>query len=119
MADIIRDLELSVRATNVLTAYGHVKTLDDFMALTEAQVMRMPRAGRVTWKEIKSIQARLRESYVVSVSAPPSREAVVLTARGIAALSAFVSNLAQDGFRIVTVIDTQNGEYHVVAQKEM
>jgi hypothetical protein len=60
MADIIHDLELSVRATNVLTAYGHVKTLDDFMALTEAQVMRMPRAGRVTWKEIKSIQASLR-----------------------------------------------------------
>jgi hypothetical protein len=61
MADIIHDLELSVRATNVLTAYGHVKTLDDFMALTEAQVMRMPKAGRATWREIERMQAHLRE----------------------------------------------------------
>lgn len=29
-----------------------------------------------------------------------------------------VSNLSEDGFRIVSVIDTQNGDYQVVAQKE-
>ena len=45
-------------------------------------------------------------------------EAGVYTARGIGDLHQLVQNLAQQGFRIVTVIDTQNGDYHVVAQKE-
>lgn len=45
-------------------------------------------------------------------------EAGVYTARGIHELHMMVSSLAQQGFRIVTVIDTQNGDYHVVAQKE-
>lgn len=45
-------------------------------------------------------------------------EAGVFTARGIADLHAMVLNLAEQGFRIVAVIDTQNGDYHVVAQKE-
>lgn len=44
-------------------------------------------------------------------------EAGVYTARGIGDLSALVSSLASQGFRIVTVIDTQNGDYHIVAQK--
>lgn len=45
-------------------------------------------------------------------------EAGVFTARGIGDLHSMVAQLARDGFRIVTVIDTQNGDYHVVAQKE-
>lgn len=45
-------------------------------------------------------------------------EAGVFTARGIGDLHAMVNNLAREGFRIVTVIDTQNGDYHVVAQKD-
>ena len=45
-------------------------------------------------------------------------EAGVYAARGIGDLSSMVASLAQQGFRIVTVIDTQNGDYHVVAQKE-
>ena len=45
-------------------------------------------------------------------------EAGVYTARGIGELHQMVYNLAKEGFRIVTVIDTQNGDYHVVAQKE-
>lgn len=45
-------------------------------------------------------------------------EAGVYTARGIGDLNLLVLNLAQQGFRIITVIDTQNGDYHVVAQKE-
>ena len=47
-----------------------------------------------------------------------TREAGVFTARGIGELHQRVSNLANESFRIVTVIDTQNGDYHVVAQKE-
>ena len=45
-------------------------------------------------------------------------EAGVYTARGVRELHMMVVSLAQEGFRIVTVIDTQNGDYHVVAQKE-
>ena len=46
-------------------------------------------------------------------------EAGVYTARGIHELHQMVANLARDGFRIITVIDTQNGDYHVVAQQEI
>ena len=42
----------------------------------------------------------------------------VFTARGIHELHMMVSSLATEGFRIITVIDTQNGDYHVVAQKD-
>lgn len=45
-------------------------------------------------------------------------EAGVYTARGIHELHMMVMSLAGEGFRIITVIDTQNGDYHVVAQKE-
>jgi hypothetical protein len=45
-------------------------------------------------------------------------EAGVYTARGVHELGQVVADLAADGFRIITVIDTQNGDYHVVAQKE-
>ena len=45
-------------------------------------------------------------------------EAGVYTARGIGDLHQLVHNLAEQGFRIVAVIDTQNGDYHVVVQKE-
>ena len=45
-------------------------------------------------------------------------EAGVYTARGVGELHSMVYNLAQEGFRIITVIDTHNGDYHVVAQKE-
>jgi hypothetical protein len=43
-------------------------------------------------------------------------EAGVYTARGIHELHQTVASLAAEGFRIITVIDTQNGDYHVVAQ---
>ncbi len=46
------------------------------------------------------------------------REAGVYTARGIHELGQMVASLAEQGFRIVTVIDTQNGDYHVVAQRD-
>ena len=45
-------------------------------------------------------------------------EAGIYTARGISDLHLIISSLAEQGFRIITVIDTQNGDYHVVAQKE-
>ncbi len=45
-------------------------------------------------------------------------DAGVYTARGIHDLGQLVGSLAQQGYRIITVIDTQNGDYHVVAQRE-
>lgn len=47
-----------------------------------------------------------------------SDNAGVYTARGIHELGLMIASLAQQGFRIITVIDTQNGDYHVVAQKD-
>ena len=44
-------------------------------------------------------------------------EAGVYTARGIGDLNLTIISLAEQGFRIIAVIDTQNGDYHVVAQK--
>jgi hypothetical protein len=66
MADILQSLELSVRATNVLADWGHVKTLDDFLALDKRTVMLMPNAGVRTWKEIEQMQKFLRRE------APPA-----------------------------------------------
>ena len=45
-------------------------------------------------------------------------EAGVYTARGVHELHQMITSLAGEGFRIITVIDTQNGDYHVVAQKD-
>lgn len=58
------------------------------------------------------------ERHVRSLKIRPiAGEAGVYTARGIGDLGELVANLAEQGFRIVTVIDTQNGDYNVVAQK--
>ena len=46
-------------------------------------------------------------------------EGGVYTARGIHELHMMVNDLASEGYRIVTVIDTQNGDYHVVAQRSL
>ncbi len=45
-------------------------------------------------------------------------DAGVYTARGIGELHQMVYYLAKEGFRIVTVIDTPNGDNHVVAQTD-
>lgn len=47
-----------------------------------------------------------------------ANEAGVFTARGVHDLHMQIMALASEDFRIITVIDTQNGDYHVVAQKE-
>lgn len=54
----------------------------------------------------------------VAIKSPSPSEASVLTARGILDLHRLVHNLAEQGFRIIAVIDTQNGDYHVVSQKD-
>jgi len=45
-------------------------------------------------------------------------EAGVYSVRSVFELHQMVFALAQEGFRIITVIDTHNGDYHVVAQKD-
>lgn len=46
-------------------------------------------------------------------------EAGVYTVRGVHELHQMVMALAHEGFRTITVIDTQNGDYHVVAQRSL
>lgn len=70
MSDIIHDLELSIRATNVLTDYGRVKTLEDFLALDRATVMGLPKSGTKTWEEIKRIQLYLLREQARSAPVP-------------------------------------------------
>ena len=113
---VLDDLELSVRADRVLRAWGRIKSLDDFMGLRKADVLALKGAGVRTWTEVQMVQAALR----ATPAATPRqvREAGVFTARGLGDLHQMVSSLANEGFRIVTVIDTQNGDYHVVAQQE-
>lgn len=47
----------------------------------------------------------------------PPKGAGAMATQGIGELAQAVSSLSLDGYRIVTVIDTQNGEYHVVYQE--
>jgi hypothetical protein len=70
MSDIIHDLELSIRATNVLTDYGRVKTLEDFLALDRATVMGLPKSGTKTWEEIKRTQLHLLRKQARSAPDP-------------------------------------------------
>lgn len=60
MSNIIDELELSVRTTNVLKKMFDMDTMDDFMALTEGRVRAVPGAGRRTWNEIREVQNHLR-----------------------------------------------------------
>lgn len=60
MSNIIDQLELSVRTTNVLKLMGDVHTLDDFMGLTMGRVCAVRNAGRRTWNEIREVQNNLR-----------------------------------------------------------
>ena len=68
--------------------------------------------------EFAEIQPTEHDRRATLATEKPMCEAGVYTARGIGDLNPMVASLAQQGFRIVTVIDTQNGDYHVVAQKE-
>jgi hypothetical protein len=118
---LLDSLELSVRADRVLRAWGRVQSMDDFVNLKRSEVMALKGAGVKTWNEIVHMQRVFlrEEAKVAPVQAPPSREAAVIAARGMGELRDHILTLARDGFRIVAVIDTQNGDYHVVAQKEM
>jgi hypothetical protein len=51
----VDDLELSVRAGNVLRAAG-IETIEQFMSLNRRAVMAMPKAGVRTWREIEDVQ---------------------------------------------------------------
>ena len=58
MRDIIDEARLSARATNILKVMETVKTLEDFMALTEQEVRSRKGAGAGTWHEIRDAQDR-------------------------------------------------------------
>lgn len=60
MSNIINELELSVRTSNVLKNMGDVHTMDDFLALTEGHVRAVRGAGWRVWQEIRSVQTDMR-----------------------------------------------------------
>lgn len=55
----VSDLELSVRASNVLRLAG-VTTMQDFMRLTKQRVLSFANSGARTWKEIEQVQKSLQ-----------------------------------------------------------
>lgn len=87
---VLDNLELSVRADRVLRMYGRIKTLDDFMALTKADVMALKGAGMRTWGEVKTLQKNLRDGHpeVNAVLAASKTSEDALTLRDQAALAA-------------------------------
>lgn len=62
MTDIVDHLEFSVRAGNCLRANG-IATVEDFLALTDKEVLGWRNAGRRTWIEIADMQAALRSDF--------------------------------------------------------
>ena len=56
-------IELTVRADRVLRTSGRVNTLEEFMALDEDTVRRLPGAGAKTWREIREMQESLRNGH--------------------------------------------------------
>ena len=60
MSNIVNEIELSVRTSNVLKNMGDVHTMDDFLALTEGHVRAVRGAGRRVWQEIRSVQTDMR-----------------------------------------------------------
>lgn len=74
MSNVIRELELSVRASNVLRNSGLVQTIEDFMALTQAQVLALPNAGKRVWKEIAEVQENiLLDPFLESACVSPAQ----------------------------------------------
>lgn len=93
MSDIVRNLELSVRASNVLRNSGLVQTLDDFMALTESTVMALPNAGRRTWREIKEVQGNIGRDPMLE---PTEDLSALRDQAALAALPAIIQVCAGD-----------------------
>lgn len=58
---LIDDLELSVRAGNVLRALNPDMTMDDFLALTRQEITAQKNAGVRTWREVAEVQAHFRQ----------------------------------------------------------
>lgn len=85
----IDSLELSVRASNTLRNWGRVNTLEDFMALDKATVMRLPNAGVRTWEEINRMQDYLRAGSAALFQTETPRPVLArdMTLRDAAALA--------------------------------
>jgi hypothetical protein len=95
MTSILDQLELSVRAQNVLRARGGVDTLSDFMALNRSDVLRQPKAGQVTWREIERMQTYLRSEPDETPTAPTAPTDAITALRDAAALAALQGFCAQ------------------------
>lgn len=84
MTDFINDIELSVRAGNVLRNMG-INNLDAFMALTKKEVMAEINAGNRTWNEIANLQKHFR--CLAEERDQPALPAMQWSARDVMALN--------------------------------
>lgn len=100
MGDVLDQLEISVRTTNVLRNRG-VTTIDDFMALTRPVVMKMEHAGAKTWREIADVQTSLGRSRA------PATAVQLLAALNALELPADHGIIKDRGgkFRLVKLVD--------------
>ena len=73
--DFLSELELSVRATNVLRAAG-ITTMPQFMALTPEAVRLLRNAGRRTAQEVTEMQASLNGDAAKRALAEQTTEAL-------------------------------------------
>lgn len=59
----LQQIELSVRAGNVLQQMNPDMNYNEFMALTKKQVLSLRNAGSRTWREVQEVQDYFREAY--------------------------------------------------------
>lgn len=60
MSSFIDEIELSVRAGNVLRKHFPDMDLDRFMSLTKEDLMCLPHFGSRSWREVKEVQDHFR-----------------------------------------------------------
>lgn len=61
MSNIIDQLELSVRSSNILRGMG-VETLWEFLGVNKSEFLRRPHAGARSWREVEQVQKALQTS---------------------------------------------------------
>lgn len=114
---IIDGLELSVRASNVLRNWGRVNTLEDFMALDKATVMRLPKAGVRTWNEIKHMQDNLRVGVETVLRPVKVQDTTLRDQVALAALPALIARADTTRWGAVAYLAFQIADAFV-AEKE-
>lgn len=114
MSNFINSLEMSVRAQRILTAMKIV-CMEEFMSITEIDIMRQPQAGRVTWREISDKQAYFRSLdgagvRLVSFAAPSVKDGADLANKIMAVIDAHA--VGMPGYHILGALSWVEFQIH-------